>query len=422
MRPAIPRNARSAQHDRHGQSEAIKSLIRDAEFFRWLDEHASALATGAREPLAQLIGRRNDPPRPSRPPVIRSDRRARPLDFGHWAAHKLESMTAGALRHGKRSPSASRSTLSTRSSRDSATGGGQAVLSLLGRLGLPLWHDALRAPGLLAGLDEFRQHLGGSSPSRCYAASAMASRSSARSRHARSHRPSRRAHAMKLGMARVAAARARVNLPTVWSNVLAGVICRARRFARDARRSVRDPLALLRASMLLNDAFDQTRTRASDQRPISRPRPHRHRVHRRRRAARRGHRTARPALGRLRKVGVALAVTIVIYDAWHKRQNPVAPLLMGACRAGLSRRRLRRLGPRGQLRAAGRLRCGHRVRRVSHSRVKLRRASARVVAVLIAGYRWSTGFAALAIEPQLAACAALGFPLTLLGQRWVRGT
>ena len=40
---------------------------------------------------------------------------------------------------------------------------------------------------------------------------------------------------MKLGMARVAAARARVNLPTVWSNVLAGVICRARRFARDAR-------------------------------------------------------------------------------------------------------------------------------------------------------------------------------------------
>jgi 3-dehydroquinate synthase len=36
-----------------------------------------------------------------------------------------------------------------------------AIIGLLGRLGLPSWHASLRAPALLDGLTEFREHLGG---------------------------------------------------------------------------------------------------------------------------------------------------------------------------------------------------------------------------------------------------------------------
>ncbi len=88
---------------------------------------------------------------------------ARPLDFGHWSAHKLEPITDFEIRHGE------------------AVGIGVAidcfyshlklgfplqdvhrVCQCLDDLGLPLWHEAL-APldRLLGGLEEFRQHLGG---------------------------------------------------------------------------------------------------------------------------------------------------------------------------------------------------------------------------------------------------------------------
>jgi 3-dehydroquinate synthase len=87
---------------------------------------------------------------------------ARPLDFGHWAAHKLELLTGHALRHGE--AVAIGMALDARVSVEAGLLGEPdyaAILELLGALRLPVWHDALRAPELVDGLAEFREHLGG---------------------------------------------------------------------------------------------------------------------------------------------------------------------------------------------------------------------------------------------------------------------
>ena len=88
---------------------------------------------------------------------------ARPLDFGHWSAHKLEVMTNFELRHGEAvgigvAVDTVYSTLKFGLPKTDAA----RVLTCLRELGLPLSHPALsRTPELFAGLEEFRQHLGG---------------------------------------------------------------------------------------------------------------------------------------------------------------------------------------------------------------------------------------------------------------------
>jgi 3-dehydroquinate synthase len=88
---------------------------------------------------------------------------ARPLDYGHWSAHKMEPLSDYQLRHGE------------------AVGIGVAldciyshlkfgfpqqcmvsVCRCLHDLGVPLWDETLNnADAILQGLEEFRQHLGG---------------------------------------------------------------------------------------------------------------------------------------------------------------------------------------------------------------------------------------------------------------------
>jgi 3-dehydroquinate synthase len=93
---------------------------------------------------------------------------ARPLDYGHWSAHKLEALTSHELRHGE--AVAIGLALDTRYSVQTkmlAPGGDDRVYSVLKRLGFHLWHPALEsrdAEGrwlMLRGLEEFREHLGG---------------------------------------------------------------------------------------------------------------------------------------------------------------------------------------------------------------------------------------------------------------------
>ena len=93
---------------------------------------------------------------------------ARPLDYGHWAAHRLEALTAHELRHGE--AVAIGLALDTRYSVQTGLlriGEDARVHALLKRLGFHLWHPALEwrdADGrwqLLRGLEEFREHLGG---------------------------------------------------------------------------------------------------------------------------------------------------------------------------------------------------------------------------------------------------------------------
>lgn len=156
---------------RAGMAEAVKvALIRDRAFFEWLEEKAEALALFASEPLDKLIrhcallhmrqiAHGGDP-------FERGS--VRPLDFGHWAAHKLEVLSGYALRHGE--AVAIGIALDTRYSVLAGllpAGEDQRVIRLLTRLGFKLWHDAcdLRDSRgerlLLTGLEEFREHLGG---------------------------------------------------------------------------------------------------------------------------------------------------------------------------------------------------------------------------------------------------------------------
>jgi 3-dehydroquinate synthase len=93
---------------------------------------------------------------------------ARPLDFGHWAAHKLETLTRHELRHGE--------AVAIGLAQDCAyayLAGNLAhadlwrVIGVLEAVGLPVWHEAMLAnarggrPAVLDGLEEFREHLGG---------------------------------------------------------------------------------------------------------------------------------------------------------------------------------------------------------------------------------------------------------------------
>lgn len=156
---------------RAGMAEAVKvALIRDRAFFEWLEEKAEALALFASEPLEKLIrhcallhmrqiAHGGDP-------FERGS--VRPLDFGHWSAHKLEVLSNYELRHGE--AVAIGIALDTRYSVYAGllpAGEDLRVCRLLKRLGFTLWHEACDRRGadgrrlLLNGLEEFREHLGG---------------------------------------------------------------------------------------------------------------------------------------------------------------------------------------------------------------------------------------------------------------------
>ncbi|MFW6058735.1 MAG: 3-dehydroquinate synthase [Phycisphaeraceae bacterium] len=87
----------------------------------------------------------------------------RPLDFGHWSAHRLETMTDFALRHGEAvaiglALDVTYAEAINRVSTDLA----ERIRTCLSDMGLALYHPALRrADELLEGLEQFRAHLGG---------------------------------------------------------------------------------------------------------------------------------------------------------------------------------------------------------------------------------------------------------------------
>jgi 3-dehydroquinate synthase len=154
-----------------GMAEAVKvALVKDGAFFEWLVAQAAALAAFEPAPVAELV---------RRCAVLHLEHIAgggdpfelgssRPLDFGHWAAHKLEALSDHELRHGE--AVAVGIALDTRYSVEAGlldSGDCNRVVELLERLRLPTW-DArldLRGPNgrrlVLDGIEEFREHLGG---------------------------------------------------------------------------------------------------------------------------------------------------------------------------------------------------------------------------------------------------------------------
>lgn len=160
---------------RAGISEAIKvALIKDADFFDWLTSRASALAPPTRDldAMAQLVYRcarlHVDHISGSGDPFERGS--SRPLDFGHWAAHQLESLTNYRLRHGEAvaigiALDCAYAHLQGRLSQEAL----EDILSLLDTLGFTLYVPEMDASldtpshprSLFQGLDAFREHLGG---------------------------------------------------------------------------------------------------------------------------------------------------------------------------------------------------------------------------------------------------------------------
>lgn len=149
-----------------GFSEAVKvSLLKDEALF---DQLCAAAACIRRRKMATAL------------PIIRASAElhldhiarggdpfemleARPLDFGHWSAHKLEPLTDFQLRHGEAvaigvAVDAVYSSLVHGLPQSVA----QRVLRCLTDLGFSFDHPALDdTETLFAGLEEFRQHLGG---------------------------------------------------------------------------------------------------------------------------------------------------------------------------------------------------------------------------------------------------------------------
>jgi 3-dehydroquinate synthase len=154
-----------------GMAEAVKvACIRDAGFFAWLSDNAAALLAFDRPCVEEMIRRcailHLEHIRTSGDPFELGT--ARPLDFGHWAAHKLEALSDFELRHGE--AVAIGIALDTRYSAEAgllAPALVEPIVGLLGALGLPLYSEALELvdavgrPLVLNGVAEFREHLGG---------------------------------------------------------------------------------------------------------------------------------------------------------------------------------------------------------------------------------------------------------------------
>lgn len=154
-----------------GMAEAVKvSLIRDREFFLFLESAVDRLAKFEREPVETLVLRSAElhMAQISRGGDPFENGSSRPLDFGHWAAHRLEVLSAYELRHGEAVAiglaldahySALIGLLSTSDC--------ERIVDVLNRLGFSLWHPALLEEdangrrAVLKGLRQFQEHLGG---------------------------------------------------------------------------------------------------------------------------------------------------------------------------------------------------------------------------------------------------------------------
>lgn len=150
---------------RSGIAEAVKvALIRDRVFFDFLytaREKLACFAPGAMERMivrcAELhlehISSGGDPFECGS---------SRPLDFGHWNAHKLEEMTGGEIRHGEAvAIGIALDSLYSRHCGLLAEFDLYRILTLLEDLGFDLYHPVLSWLDVDKALHEFQEHLGG---------------------------------------------------------------------------------------------------------------------------------------------------------------------------------------------------------------------------------------------------------------------
>lgn len=153
---------------RAGTAEAVKvALIKDADFFFWIEKNAYKLVSRDRLLMNQLIFRCAELHLrhiASGDPFEMGS--SRPLDFGHWSAHKLEQLTDFKVLHGEAvalgiALDSVYSALSHRLAMEKA----ERIVALLIALGFEVTHPLLSfeddSSEMLRGLQEFREHLGG---------------------------------------------------------------------------------------------------------------------------------------------------------------------------------------------------------------------------------------------------------------------
>lgn len=153
---------------RDGLVEAVKvALLKDRDFFAALEADASDLVAGNLTTLVRAIRRSAE--LHARHITSMGDPfeqgSARPLDLGHWAAHRLESMTQHRLTHGEAvAVGLALDVVCARNLGLFVASEARRVLSLLRALGFKIYVPELHQEGgraLLIGLEEFREHLGG---------------------------------------------------------------------------------------------------------------------------------------------------------------------------------------------------------------------------------------------------------------------
>ncbi len=152
---------------RSGIAEAVKvALIKDLSFFEWIEANAPALAARDRMAMQTLIHRcaqmHLDHIAGGDPFEMGS---SRPLDFGHWSAHKLEQLTDFEIRHGEAvAIGIALDSLYSQQPGWLTEADANRILATLQTLGFAIYHpmlDANNSAGILKGLAEFREHLGG---------------------------------------------------------------------------------------------------------------------------------------------------------------------------------------------------------------------------------------------------------------------
>jgi len=150
---------------RAGLAEAVKvALVRDAAFFERLAALAPRLAVLESDALEEANRRCAEAhlahiATGGDPFELGS---ARPLDYGHWAAHALEEATRGEVRHGEAvAVGVALDTIYSRMAGLLGADAAAAVLDLLEALGLAVWHPALASLDMAAAIEAFREHLGG---------------------------------------------------------------------------------------------------------------------------------------------------------------------------------------------------------------------------------------------------------------------
>ncbi len=156
---------------RVGLIEAVKvALIRDADFFEFIAARVETLAAFEPEPFEAVI---RESARQHMEHIATAgdpfeQGSARPLDFGHWAAHKLEQLSEFRVSHGEAvAVGMAIDLIYAREVGLLSTADTERILNIIQGLGFELFapireiHGTSGRQDMLDGLEEFREHLGG---------------------------------------------------------------------------------------------------------------------------------------------------------------------------------------------------------------------------------------------------------------------